>query len=150
MKDYKDYMDSLSVDETLHEKIMNHSTQSSTRQHIITNNFRKYISVAVCAAVMLISIIGIYPHMNMWNIVPNGSNSNISNKTGDPNHLQDEADGIGQSSAVYHDIDASQLIRQPLSMKVPKGFWFHQRLMIMAKNLFDLCSILPHPPSRRT
>lgn len=70
MKKYKDYMDNVSVDETLHEKIMNHSTQNSTRQHILTNNFRKYIPVAVCAAMILILITIIYPLKNINNIAP--------------------------------------------------------------------------------
>ena len=115
MKSYKDYMNNLSVDETLHEKIMNRSTQSSTRQHIMTNHFREYISVAVCAVVILISIISIYPHMNIRNITPY-----------EPDTRQD--------GAIYHNIDASQIIRQNYAGKVMCGFWFYQNLMLMAKN----------------
>ena len=115
MKDYKDYMDNLSVDETLHEKIMYRLTQSPTRQHIMTNHFREYISVAVCAVVILISIISIYPHMNIRNITPY-----------EPDTRQD--------GAIYHNIDASQIIRQNYAGKVMCGFWFYQNLMLMAKN----------------
>jgi hypothetical protein len=138
MKDYKDYMDNLSVDETLHEKIMYRLTQSSTRQHIGTNNLRKYISVAACAAIMLFFIIGVYPHMNIWNTTPNGSNSNIPNAAGDTNPgdrnpLEDKLDTIEKSSAVYHDIDASQLIRQVNSSKVPFGFVFNNKLIDLVR-----------------
>lgn len=133
MKDYKDYMDNLSVDETLHEKIMYRLTQSSTRQHIGTNNLRKYISMAACATVMLFFIIGVYPHMNIWNTTPNGSNSNIPNAAGDPNPRQDKLGTIEQSSAVYHDVDASQLIRQISSAKVPFGFFFNNGLIQLVR-----------------
>jgi hypothetical protein len=133
MKDYKDYMDNLSVDETLHEKIMYRLTQSSTRQHIGTNNLRKYISMAACATVMLFFIIGVYPHMNIWNTTPNGSNSNIPNAAGDPNPRQDKLNTIEQSSAVYHDVDASQLIRQISSAKVPFGFFFNNKLIALVR-----------------
>lgn len=133
MKDYKDYMDNLSVDKTIHEKIMYRLTQSSTRRHIGTNNLRKYISVAACAAVMLFFIIGVYPQMNIWNTTPNGSNSNIPNAAGDTNYLQDKSDTLEQSGAVYHDVDASQLIRQISSAKVPFGFIFNNRLIDLVR-----------------
>ena len=133
MKDYKNYMDNVSVDKTLHEKIMNRSTQSSTRQYIITNNFRKYISVAVCAAVMLISIISIYPHMNIKNIAPNESELNVPNTTGGSNPLEDRSVTKGQSGAVYHDIDVSQIIRQTTSVKVPFGFIFNNKLIDLVR-----------------
>jgi len=64
MKDYKNYMDNLSVDETLHEKIMDRLAQRSTRRHNVTNNFRKYIFVAACAA-ELIFVVSIYPYMSI-------------------------------------------------------------------------------------
>ena len=138
MKDYKNYMDNLSVDETLHEKIMNRLTQRSTRRHIVTNNFRKYISVAACATVMLIFVISIYPHMNIWNITPNESESNIPNTTGDSNPLQDRSDTKGQSGAVYHDVDASQIIRQTTSAKVPFGFVFNNKLRDLVRINSDI------------
>lgn len=133
MKDYKNYMDNLSVDETLHEKIMNRLTQRSTRRHIVTNNFRKYISMAACAAVMLIFVISIYPHMNIWNITTNESESNIPNTTRDLNSLQDRSYTKGQSGAVYHDVDASKIIRQLTSAKVPFGFVFNNKLIDLVK-----------------
>ena len=133
MKDYKDYMDNLSVDETLHEKIMYRLTKSSTRQYIGTNNLRKYISVTACAAVILFFAIGVYPHINIWNTTPNGSNSNIPNAAGSPNPLQDKLDATEQSGAVYHDVDTSQLIRQVSSAKVPHGFVFNNRLIDLVR-----------------
>jgi hypothetical protein len=133
MKDYKNYMDNLSVDETLHEKIMNRLTQRSTRRHIVTNNFRKYISMAACAAVMLIFVVSIYPHMNIWNITTNESESNIPNTTRDSNPLQDRSYTKGQSGAVYHDVDASKIIRQSTSAKVPFGFVFNNKLIDLVK-----------------
>lgn len=133
MKDYKNCMDNLSVDETLHEKIMNRLTQRSTRRHIVTNNFRKYISMAACAAVMLIFVVSIYPHMNIWNITTNESESNIPNTTRDLNSLQDRSYTKGQSGAVYHDVDASKIIRQSTSAKVPFGFVFNNKLIDLVK-----------------
>lgn len=39
MKDYKNYMDNLSVDKNFHEKIINRLKEVSTRRKIVTNNF---------------------------------------------------------------------------------------------------------------
>lgn len=138
MKDYNNYMDNLSVDETLHEKIINRLTQRTTRRHIVTNNFRKYISVAAFAVVMLIFVVSIYPHMNIWNITPNESKSNIPYTTGGSNPLQNRSGTKGQSGAVYHDVDTSQFIRQSFADKVKYGFWFHQRLMMLTKNEMNI------------
>jgi hypothetical protein len=132
MKDYKNYMDNLSVDETLHEKIMDRLAQRSTRRHNVTNNFRKYIFVAACAA-ELIFVVSIYPYMSIWNVAPNGSESNIPNTTGDLNSLQDKTYTKGQSGAVYHDVDASKIIRQLTSAKVPFGFVFNNKLIDLVK-----------------
>lgn len=133
MKGYKNYMDNLSVDEALHEKIMNRLTQRPIRRYIVTDNFRKYISVVACAAVMLISIISIYPYMNIWNITPNESEPNIPNTTGELNHHQDKSDIIGQGGAVYHDIDTSQLLRKMTPAKVPFGFIFNNKLIDLVR-----------------
>ena len=95
----------------LHEKIMYRLTQSPIRQHIGTNNLRKYISVAACATVMLFFIIGVYPHMNIWNTNTKWKQSEYTKCSRDPNPRQDKLNTIEQSSVVYHDVDASQLIR---------------------------------------
>lgn len=135
MKDYKKYMDNLSVDETLHERIMNSLAQSANWRQTAINSFKKYMYVAACAVVLLIFATSIYPHLNIRNIRPGENDSNIPmpNATEHSNSLRNEIYAESKSGTVYHDIDVSQLIRHA-SAKVPFGFYFHHRLIRMAKN----------------
>ena len=134
MKAYKNYMDDLSVNETLHEKIMNRLEQKSVRQRIVINSYRKYIAVITSVAVVLVLFISIYPYRNISNIIPDVSDPNIPSTTGNSNELQDEYETITESGAVCHDIDASQLIRQMTPAKVPFGFVFSNKLTDLIRN----------------
>lgn len=129
MKNYKDYMDKLSVDETLHGRIMYRLTQAHTRQHADTNNLRKYIFTAACVTAILFFVAGVYLRINIWNTTPNRISSNIPNTTAEPELHRDKSDTLQQGSAVYHDVDASELIRQASSGKIPYGFFFNNRLI---------------------
>lgn len=122
MKDYKNYMDNLSVDETLHNKILCRLTQSSMHRYTKTNNLRKHILTAAYVTIILFFIISVYPHIKIWSTAPSG--------TGDHNLHQDKID---KSNAVYHDFDASQLIRPISLVKVPFGFFFNNKLMELVR-----------------
>lgn len=99
-------------------------------------NFRlktKYVSIAVCAVMLLITFIGVQPYINNNNsIIPNESGLNqpyVQTPT------SSKPDTTEQSGAVYHNIDISQIIRQAYEIKVPFGFFFDHRLMSAKKEI---------------
>lgn len=81
------------------------------------------IPVAACAAVTLFVIFA-FPQINKTPIdnTPGGNNAGIPGQ---------------QSGAIYHDIDISQIIMQDYESKVPVGFIFKQKLMLIKKDFQD-------------
>lgn len=108
------------IDEDMVKEAAPIITARSVRKHTW---LKPLMPIAACAAIALFAIF-VLPQINRSPIdsplVPDeGGNSII----------------IGQQNgAIYHDIDIAQIIRQPLSEKLKYGFWFHQKLMLMAKN----------------
>ena len=91
-------------------------------------NFRlklKYVSIAACVVVLVIAFIGIQPYIN----------NNGSNQPNVQAPLPSESSTTGQSGAVYHNIDVSQIIRQKYDAEVPFGFFFDDKLLLMKKDL---------------
>lgn len=84
---------------------------------------RALMPVAACAAIALLAIFAL-PQVNKIPI----DDGLVADGNGNPIIIGQ------QSGAIYHDIDIAQIIRQPFSDKLKYGFWFDQKLMMMAKN----------------
>lgn len=124
MKDYRNYMDSLYVEEGLHRKIIDRISQASTCKDRGRSKVRKYIPILVATAIVLVLFIGIHSRLTkIWNTIPNEGNSSSH---------QINVDTMDQASVVYHDIDLSQLVRKGSLSKVPHGFYFSDRLVRLA------------------
>ena len=95
MKSYTDYMDSISVDNELHEKIMERVTQKPAPQHRPRTVFR-YAGLTACAAVLLLCV---------WTI-PGLFNTPTSNLPNNPAVI---------SSNNPHDSDQNVIVTNPSS-----------------------------------
>lgn len=95
---------------------------------------KKFIPVAACAAIALFTIF-VLPQMNKMpiNNTPGGNNSITPGQPGGNNTIVPSQ----QSGAIYHDIDVSQIIMQDYEAKVPAGFIFKQKLMLIKKDFLD-------------
>lgn len=90
--------------------------KSKTTKFIKLNKFYKFWTVATCLAIVFISIF----------VLSDIYNYKIPQITDKPVH--------GQSAAVYHDIDISQIKRQGPSGDLKFGYYFDQELQMLAKN----------------
>lgn len=92
---------------------------------------RKYVSIAACVVVVVIAFIGVQPYINNNNILPseNGLDQPSVQAPSSSN-----PDISGQSNAVYHNIDISQIVRQPYEAKVPASYYFKNWLQFVKKN----------------
>ena len=92
---------------------------------------RKYVSIAACVVVVVIAFIGVQPYINNNNILPseNGLDQPSVQAPSSTN-----LDNTGQNSAVYHNIDISQIIRQPYEANVPASYFFQNWLQFVKKN----------------
>ncbi|MDD2426736.1 MAG: hypothetical protein PHR78_00100 [Eubacteriales bacterium] len=118
MKTYRDYMDNLFVDENLHEKILQRTSQCPSRKVVKTNASRKHLSLVASAAVILIFFTVIYPLINIDKTSPK-ENAIISDTKGESTPFQEgEAINGDQSyiknAPVFHTVkqlsDASDYI----------------------------------------
>ena len=92
---------------------------------------RKYVSIAACVVVVVIAFIGVQPYINNNNILPseNGLDQPSVQAPSSSN-----PDISGQSNAVYHNIDISQIVRQPYEAKVPASYYFKNWLQFIKKD----------------
>lgn len=111
MKAYNEYMDNISVSDTLHRRFISYAANArpAHRPPIV----RRYAAAFACLAVILLGVLTV-PHLLPDNVTP------ITE---------------GKNSAIYHDIDISQIIRQEYEAKVPFSYFFQNWLMLMKKDL---------------
>jgi len=156
MKNYTEYMDNISVDNELHEKIMKRLTQMPAPARRNRFIFR-YAGLVACAAVVLLCVWSI-PRFFLTpiNDVPDKQNEIVAdNDTVVPGEPDEEwgttinsrptrtvpdntppqtIPNLPANGAVYHDIDLSQLNYQGDVGRVPPQWWFAYRLMDCANN----------------
>ena len=152
MKSYVDYMDNISVDNELHEKIMGRVSRNPAPPHRNRATYR-YAGLAACAAVILLCVWSIPKFIVVpTEVAPNDPNrivadSNIPVVSADErvttgSHAQTTPDytpaqtvpDISASGAVYHNIDLSQLNYQGDVGRVIPEWFFWNRLMDCANN----------------
>jgi len=98
-------------------------------------NFRlksKYVSIAACVVVLVIAFIGVQPYINNNSFL---LRENGLNQPGVQAPSSSNPDISGQSGAVYHNIDISQIVRQPYEAKVPASYYFQNWLQFTKKDV---------------
>ncbi|KPU46069.1 hypothetical protein OXPF_05520 [Oxobacter pfennigii] len=131
MKAYNDYMDNISVSDTLHRRFTSYAT--NTRPARRSTMVRRYAAAFTCLAVILLGMLTV-PRLLPDNVTPITDSSHQLGATGP---AITKPDNKRQSGAVYHDIDISQITRQEYKAKVPEGFIFKQKLRLMKKDFQD-------------
>jgi len=144
MKAYNEYMDNISVSDTLHRRFVScvANVSSSHRPMIV----RRYATAFACLVVILLGVLTV-PRLLPENTMPITDSSQQPKTTGPVVTKPDatsKPDATGQSLAIYHDIDISQIIRQPYEAKVPFGFFFDQWLMMMKQDKDLSIGLHPH------
>ncbi len=82
------------------------------------------VSLAACLLFAVV-LIGILSHNSGSGFAPPGGG--LSQQCPEPPPSSDHG-GPGPSGAVYHDLEMSQITRQPIEVKVPAEFWLRIRL----------------------
>jgi len=97
-------------------------------------NFRlnmKYVSIAACVVVLVIAFIGVQPYINNNSFIPS---ENGLSQPGVQAPSSSNPNIPGQSGAVYHNIDISQIVRQPYEARVPASYYFQNWLQFIKKD----------------
>ena len=102
MKSYTDYMDNISVDKELHERIMERVTQKSTPQHRPRAVFR-YAGLAACAAVLLLCV---------WTI-PGLFNAPVDNIANNPGEINEGDINIIESGDPQNGAQVGTIVDDP-------------------------------------
>ncbi|HHV08710.1 MAG TPA: hypothetical protein GXX75_00330 [Clostridiales bacterium] len=131
MKAYNDYMDNISVSDTLHRRFISCTANARPARHPIM--VRRYATAFACLAAILLGVLTV-PRLLPDNVTPI---TDSSHQPGVTSPAISEPDTKRQNGAVYHDIDISQIARQEYEAKVPEGFIFMQRLRLMKKDFRD-------------
>jgi len=154
MKSYTDYMDNISVDKEMHEKIVERVIRKPAPTHQNRALYR-YAGLAACAAVILLCVWSIPKFIVApTDVAPHDPNGIVAdNNAIIPGETDEEWGTTGipaqtapgntpaqtvpdppASGAVYHNIDPSQLNNQGDVGRVPPQWYFWNRLMECANN----------------
>jgi len=139
MKAYNEYMDNISVSDTLHRKFVTCAANAKLAHR--STSVRRYATAFACLAVILLGVLTVQ-RLHPENTMPITDSSQLPKAT---DSVVTKPDATVQSNAVYHNIDISQIIMPTTEGKVPFGFFFEQWLMMM-KQEKDL-SVGLHPQS---
>jgi hypothetical protein len=130
MEKYREYLDSISVDSTQHQRIME---LINKKPQIVP----RYAGLAACLAVLAVCV-WVMPRLldtptinNPIIISPGIPTENIT----DGNTIVAEADTlVPDLPVVFHDLDPALIISRGTAARVPYGFFFTHKLALLANN----------------